>query len=180
MGKCTLVLIFYNCLFGLLVLFFRIPQDTDDSLARSDIPPDWCILYSNHIVRRHLDHSDSDCTFSPIRPVCHLRRSRLGSVRIYIRASLLHLSVGQPFRWCFHETLHKCNSLCGFLLRFVGLRHRGGEKLRQIAVHLYRLSLPVAMKYALLYQMLFGLINFFSDAKSFLTIRPNVLSILTL
>lgn len=24
MGKCTLVLIFYNCLFGLLVLFFRI------------------------------------------------------------------------------------------------------------------------------------------------------------
>ena len=131
MGKCPLVLIFYNCLFGLLGLFFRIRRIQDHSLARSDIPPDWCILYSNHIVRRRLDHSDSDCTFSPIRPGMPSPSESVGvgsdlySGQPPTSIGFVNHSVGASMR-----TLHKCNSLCGFLLRFVGLRHRGGEKLQ--------------------------------------------------
>lgn len=84
-----------------------------------------------------IDRPGSDCAFFPIRPVCHLRQYRVGPVRIYIQASLLRLLVGQPFHWYFHENLHKYSFLCGFLLRFAGLQHHGGERLRQINLRIY-------------------------------------------
>lgn len=133
MGKCTLVLIFYNCLFGLLVLFFRIRRI---QMIHQFIQIYLQMVYS--LLKLYCAPSLGSfgfrlCFFSHSSGMPSPSES-VGAGSDLYSGSLLRLSVGQPFRWCFHETLHRCNSLCGFLLRFVGLRHRGGERLRQIEV----------------------------------------------
>lgn len=122
MGKCTLVLIFYNCLFGLLVLFFRIRgmqmiyQLIQIYLQIGVFFTQTILCAVAWIIRIQIVLFLPFVRYAISVGVGWGRFGFIFGPASYIYRLVNH-SVGASMR-----PIHKCNSLCGFLLRFVGLR----------------------------------------------------------